>query len=114
MSFFQRLARVFNRAVTPALRLPVVRSLVGGSMTELSYTGRKSGREFRLPVAYRRRGDEVTVAVAMPDRKSWWRNFTGEGARLGLTLDGRQRSGHAVSTRDEQGRVLVRIALDAA
>ena len=50
----------------------------------------------------------------MPDRKNWWRNFTGEGAPLTLTLEGEEHSGHAVSTRDEKGQVTVRVTLAAA
>ena len=47
----------------------------------------------------------------MADRKTWWRNFTGAGAPVALTLDGRERTGHAVSGRDEKGQVTVRITL---
>ncbi|GAB90975.1 nitroreductase/quinone reductase family protein [Gordonia rhizosphera] len=101
-----------NKVVMAALRMPGVRSLVGRSMTVLRYTGRRSGRHIELPVEYHRDGDTVLVNAMMPDQKRWWRNFLGDGAPISLLLDGTTRTGHAVSTRDEQGNVSIRISLD--
>ena len=56
-----------------------------------------------LPVGYRRCDDELLIGVAMPDAKTWWRNFLGEGGPVTVTLDGRERAGHAVATRDDGG-----------
>jgi hypothetical protein len=65
-------------------------------------------------VGYRRSGDTVTIGVASPDAKSWWRNFLGEGGPLTLLkLDGQDRTGHAVAHRDDRGRVSVRVRLDS-
>ncbi|MXP22106.1 hypothetical protein GIY30_12195 [Gordonia sp. HNM0687] len=114
MNRFQRMAAMVNGAVVPVLRMPGIRTVVGGSITLISYTGRKSGNRFELPVGYRRSGDTVTIGVAMPDKKGWWRNFTGAGAPISLTLDGTTRTGHAVSRRDDQGAVSVRVDLDPA
>jgi len=80
-------------------------------MVTLTYVGRRSGRTFRIPVGYRRRGDEVLITVAMPDAKSWWRNFLGEGGPLSLRLDGVDRPGHAVARREGKGRVIVKVRL---
>lgn len=80
--------------------------------TVVTYTGRRSGRTFSTPVGYQRSGDTVTIGVAMPDAKTWWRNFLGEGAPIRLELDDAERSGHAVAHRDERGRVAVTIDLD--
>jgi hypothetical protein len=77
----------------------------------LSYTGRRSGRKFSIPVAYRRTGDEITINANLPETKSWWRNFVGAGARLTLQLDGHERTGHAVAQRDEMGQVTVTVRL---
>jgi hypothetical protein len=111
---FQRTAAKFNLLVTPLMRLPGLGSVLSRSMTVLSYTGRKSGKRFELPVSYRRDGETVVVGVAMPDKKGWWRNFSGDGAPISLTLDGETRTGHAISSRDAKGGVAVRIALDQA
>src|SRR6202000_1643561 len=81
------------------------------SITLITYTGRRSGRTFSMPVAYRRRGDEIEIVPNIPDAKTWWRNFLGDGAPMSLTLDGVERAGHAVAYRDENGRVTVRVRL---
>ncbi len=81
------------------------------SVTLITYTGRRSGRTFSIPVAYRRRGNEIDIAANLPDAKTWWRNFVGDGAPTTLTLDGAERAGHAVAHRDDKGRVTVRVRL---
>jgi hypothetical protein len=85
--------------------------LVGRSIVVITYTGRRSGRTFSIPVSYRRNGDQVTIRVALPDAKTWWRNFLGAGGPLSLHLNGTDRPGHAVAQRDEQGRVTVSVSL---
>ncbi|MGM1059934.1 hypothetical protein [Saccharothrix sp. Mg75] len=81
-------------------------------ITVVTYTGRRSGRTFSTPVAYRRAGDTVAIRVVMPDAKTWWRNFTGDGGPLSLRLGGADRAGHAVARRDGKGRVTVVVRLD--
>ncbi|WP_246614338.1 nitroreductase family deazaflavin-dependent oxidoreductase [Paractinoplanes bogorensis] len=85
---------------------------VSRRLTIVSYVGRRSGKEFQTPVAYKRQGGTVLIAVQMPDAKKWWRNFEGEGYPLALELDGRKQSGHAVARRDGRSRVLVTVTLD--
>jgi hypothetical protein len=77
----------------------------------LTYTGRRSGRTFSIPVAFRRSGDDLVIGVGMPDAKTWWRNFLGAGGPLTLRLDGKQRAGHAVAKRDKDGGVAVAVRL---
>lgn len=84
---------------------------MGRSFAVVNYTGRKSGKAVSLPVNYRRDGDDVVIHVMMPDAKTWWRNFLGEGAPVRLALDGREVEGQAVATRDEKGGVSVRVRL---
>lgn len=84
---------------------------VSGRLTVVTYTGRRSGRTFSTPVAYRRADDAVTITVAMPERKLWWRNFTGEGGPISLDLDGSDRTGHAVARVDDKGRVTITVRL---
>ena len=91
--------------------IPRFGALLRRSITTITYTGRRSGRTFNIPVAYRRRGDEIDIVANMPDAKTWWRNFLGDGAPMSLTLDRIERSGHAVAHRDENGRVTVRVRL---
>ncbi|EXU64196.1 hypothetical protein Z951_32055 [Streptomyces sp. PRh5] len=85
---------------------------VSGRLTVVTYTGRRSGRTFSTPVGYRRAADGVTIAVALPERKLWWRNFTGEGWPISLDLDGAERTGHAVARVDGKGRVTISVRFD--
>ncbi|HSJ44112.1 MAG TPA: hypothetical protein VK923_05445 [Euzebyales bacterium] len=48
-----------NGIVLAVLRSPFHR-LLSGVALELRYTGRRSGREYVLPVQYARRGDQLT------------------------------------------------------
>ena len=111
MDFERPLVHRVNRWVVGLRDAPLVGKLVRKGITVASYTGRRSGRTFSTPVGYRRQGDIVLIRVAYPDHKTWWRNFTGEGAPLTLELDGAQRTGHATSHRDDKGRVTVRVQL---
>ncbi|HYY01277.1 MAG TPA: hypothetical protein VE908_17315 [Mycobacterium sp.] len=104
-------APIFNAPVAALAASPRFGKMLRGNITLISYTGRRSGRTFSIPVAYRRRGDEIEIIPNMPDAKTWWRNFLGDGAPMSLTLDGIEQSGHAVAHRDENGRVTVRVRL---
>jgi hypothetical protein len=111
MDFRGPLVRGFNRVIVGLRTAPLVGKLVRKGLTVVSYTGRRSGRTFTTPVGYRRKGDVVEIRVMMPDAKTWWRNFNGDGGPLTLELDGVQRTGHATSHRDDKGRVTVRVQL---
>jgi hypothetical protein len=64
-----RAATLFNAPVAALAASPRLSRLLrlNRSIAILSYTGRRSGRRFSTPVAYRRRGDEVTINVNMPE-----------------------------------------------
>ena len=113
MTAYQKVFGIVNKAVLPAFGVPVINKALGKSMTVVTYAGRRSGKTIELPVAYKRSGDTVTIFVVAPDQKQWWRNFTGEGGPISLTLDGGTRTGHAVSGRDEAGKVAVKVTLDS-
>lgn len=100
----------FNGGAARLIDAPIVGGLVRRSMVVIRYTGRRSGGTFQTPVNYQRRGDDVVIRVMAPDKKTWWRNFLGEGGPLTLTnFDGADRTGHAVAHRDERGRVTVTV-----
>jgi hypothetical protein len=107
-------APLFNAPIAALAASPRLGALLRRSITTISYTGQRSGRTFSIPVAYRRRGDEIEIGANMPDAKTWWRNFLGDGAPMSLTVDGIEQSGHAVAHRDENGRVTVRVRLAGA
>jgi hypothetical protein len=108
----QRLALVVNAVVRPVVASSWGRRLVGGTLTLVTYRGRRSGRVVTIPVGYVHRGDEVEIGVEMPDQKVWWRNFTGAGHPIAIRLDGVDRTGHAVARRGDDGMVHIRVALD--
>jgi hypothetical protein len=104
-------APLFNAPIVALAASPRLGKMLRRNITLITYTGRRSGRTFSIPVAYRRRGGEIEIVPNMPDAKTWWRNFLGDGAPMSLTLDGLEQSGHAVAHRDENGRVTVRVRL---
>lgn len=101
-----------NTGFSALSQAPLLGSLVSRAITDIRYVGRKSGRTITTPVGYRRSGDRITIAVALPDRKTWWRNFLGAGGPISIRLDGEYRPGFAVAHRDDKGRVSVTIQLD--
>jgi hypothetical protein len=107
---------VFNKTANPLigtiLRSPAHR-LLSGKLALVTYTGRKSGREYTIPVLYERDADTVRIEVGWPERKRWWRNLTGAGGDVTMRLGGAERSGHAVARGDEASGVAVEVTLSA-
>jgi hypothetical protein len=105
--------RTVNAVAVGLRNAPILGRLVGRGLVVIRYVGRRSGKTFETPVAFRRSGDEITIGVASPDAKNWWRNFLGGGGPITLLdFDGADRTGHAVARRDEQGNVSVSVRLD--
>ena len=111
MTALQRVAAAGNVLLRPLVASSWGRRLLGGSLTVITYRGRRSGRVVSTPVGYVRRGDEVEIWVAYPDQKSWWRNFTGDGHPIAIRLGGVDRTGHAVARRGDDGIVYVTVRL---
>jgi hypothetical protein len=105
------LFKVLNLGANAILAPLVKRGGMSGSMTIVTYVGRRSGKTFSTPVAYKRTPSGVRIMVALPDQKQWWRNFEGDGGELTVLLDKQERSGHAVAARtDKQVHVDVSLA----
>ncbi len=68
-----------NPVVRAVLRSPLHGMLSGGLLL-LTYTGRRSGTAYTIPVGYRREGETLLVTVGWPERKLWWRNLREPGA----------------------------------
>ena len=102
--------------MNPALRT-ILRSrihrLASGRVALITYTGRRSGREYTIPCFYRDKGDEVTIAAGWPDRKVWWRNLTGDGGPVRLLIQRHEVRGHAIATRDAGRDALVRVRVES-
>ena len=86
-----------NKIVNPLVRL-ILRSplhgLMGGSLLLIAYRGRKSGKDYTLPVQYARDGDAIYIVPGMPEKKTWWRSLRG-GAPVRLLLEGKTLAGNA-------------------
>ena len=105
-------APLFNAPVAAIANSPRLGAGLRRSITLVTYTGRRSGRTFSIPVAYRRRDDaNIDIGANLPDAKTWWRNFLGDGAPLTATIGGVERAGHGVAHRDDKGRVTVQVHL---
>jgi hypothetical protein len=107
-----RVVRVVNNQVASLADSPWWGRLVSRHIVVITYVGRRSGRTFSTPVGYRRTGNQITIGVQAPNVKTWWRNFLGTGGPISLRLDRKDRPGHAVSRRDDRGRVTVTVDLD--
>lgn len=105
--------RTVNALAVSLTDTPLLGGFVRRVFVVIRYVGRRSGKTFEIPVAYRRRpGGVVVINVAAPEAKSWWRNFLGDGGPITLlNFDGADRTGHAVARRDERGRVSVSVKL---
>jgi F420H(2)-dependent quinone reductase len=101
-----------NRAVALLLRSPFHR-LVSRQLTLITVTGRRSGRQHTLPVAYSESEQRLAIPVMWPERKLWWRNLR-DGAPVRLRLRGVERTGQAHARVDEDGGVRVEVLLDPA
>lgn len=75
-----------------ALTTPVLQSMVGRGVALLSFTGRRTGRPYTVPVSYHRQGETVTVITKRP--RVWWRNFESPTA-VRVRLAGRDYAGTA-------------------
>ena len=78
----QWLRRARKRLKLPqgnAIVLAVLRSrthrLLSASAIELRYTGRRSGRQYVLPLQYASAGDLLVVRPQHWQHSTWWRNF---------------------------------------
>jgi hypothetical protein len=87
--------RVANIFVSLLLCSPLHRPL-SAFLLLLSYTGRTSGRRYRIPCGYRREGGMVTVVAGNP----WWKNLQG-GGPVELRVAGEELGGIATPVEDK-------------
>ena len=86
-----------NKIVNPVVRL-ILRSrlhkLMSDSLVIITCCGRKSGREYSVPVQYAQAGNIISIVPGMPEKKTWWRNLN-EPAPVQLRLRGESVAGKA-------------------
>jgi hypothetical protein len=107
--------RVWNRTVNPTMRALLrspARGLLSGSLAVITYTGRRSGREYTIVTGYRRTNQGIRVGVGWPETKVWWRNFSDAAGPVRVRVGDAEYVGTAVTEGDEQVGVHVDISLD--
>jgi hypothetical protein len=101
-----RLVRVvINSLVTTVLRSPW-HGMRSQRLLLLTFTGRKSGREFTTPMRYVQEGEILRMKVLYP----WWKNLRGQ-ATVRVLLRGQMRTGMAEVLPEEDGEVVVKVHL---
>jgi F420H(2)-dependent quinone reductase len=81
-----------NSMMKWALTTPGLQGMVGQGVALLSFTGRKTGKHYTIPVSYQREGDIVTVITKR--QRKWWHNFE-TPIEVELRLAGRNYTGKA-------------------
>lgn len=93
---------VFERLVNPLVRW-LLRSpfhgLVSDDVLLLTVTGRRTGREYAVPVGYE--AHDGALYVTSHTDHVWWTNLRG-GATVGVHLRGERRSGTAEVVEDDE------------
>lgn len=84
-----RISRLTNAVPMVVLHSPAHAAL-SGWYAVIEFTGRRSGRIYRTPVAYVRDGSRVLLSTDSP----WWRNLADQ-PDVRLRLRGREIAGHA-------------------
>jgi len=86
--------KIANPFVKLILRSPL-HAWMSAAVLLITYRGRKSGREFTLPVQYVQDGNHIYIVPGFAEKKIWWRNLKG-GMDVQVTLKGQTRSGHGI------------------
>lgn len=81
-----------NALMTMFLKTPGLQKILGKPIALLSFTGRRTGRSYTIPISYERRDD--TVLMLTKKTRSWWRNFEDQPG-VELRLAGRVLRGTA-------------------
>ena len=90
-----------NALVGGVLRSPLHRTM-SRSLLLLTYRGRRTGKEYVIPVAYARyREDELVVLAGRPSGKTWWTNMRGS-LPVRVRLAGREVPGEARLVKGEE------------
>jgi deazaflavin-dependent oxidoreductase (nitroreductase family) len=107
----QRVFRLLNRLVEPAVRAGLGNTHVGPGAFVLQTTGRRSGRPRRVPLLGKRVGDIVVVSTVRPNSQ-WIRNLE-HRPDAHIWIGGRSRPVTATIIRT-RGLTLARLRLHTA
>lgn len=103
-----RSARILaNKLVTTILRSRW-HAMRSNRLLLLTFTGRKSGKEFTTPLRYKQEGEALLLTVMYP----WWKNLAKQPA-VRVLLRGEMRVGIAEVLFAEGGAAMIKIHLQA-
>jgi len=91
MWFMNKIANPFVHLI---LRSPL-HGLFSAALLLITYRGRKSGKEYTLPVQYAQSGNTIYIVPGFPEKKTWWRNLKG-GKPVQITLRGKTLSANGL------------------
>lgn len=94
-----RVLRTINPFVSTILRSPLHRVL-SSQVLLLTFTGRKTGKRYTIPVGYTPEGDTLTLFSS----KSWYKNLRG-GSPVVVHLKGSRRTGLAEVIEDRGAKL---------
>jgi deazaflavin-dependent oxidoreductase (nitroreductase family) len=89
--------RLYNNLPKLILRSPL-HGIMSKKVLLLSFTGRKSGKRYTLPLSYVQTGDTLWLGTQTP----WWKNLHG-GAPVTARVQGKTVTGIADVITDEAG-----------
>lgn len=101
-----RMLKAMNPFVRLLLRSPL-HGVVSETLMLLTFTGRKSGKRYTIPVAYRRQGDVVTVFTS----HIWWKNLKG-GAPVQVEIKRVRHTATAVAISDDVPAIAAQFLAD--
>jgi deazaflavin-dependent oxidoreductase (nitroreductase family) len=90
-----RIVRVVNALPKLILRSPL-HGLMSKQILLLTYTGRKSGKRYTVPITYAEVGDTLLLSTDRP----WWKNLRG-GTPVQVWFRGKKRSASTEVVTDE-------------
>jgi deazaflavin-dependent oxidoreductase (nitroreductase family) len=91
MWFMNKIANPFVRLV---LRSPL-HGLFSAALLLIAYRGRKTGKQYSLPVQYVQDANHIYIIPGAPEQKIWWRNLQA-GAPVQVTLRGKTLTGNGI------------------
>ena len=101
-----RLVRtLINAGVRTILRSPW-HGMRSHRLLLITFTGRKSRKEFTTPIRYVQEGETLRMTVVYP----WWKNLVGE-ATVRVLLRGQMRTGTTEVLPEKDGEVVVKVHL---
>jgi hypothetical protein len=91
------LFKLLNPIMKAILRSPL-HGMISSRIMIITFTGRRSGKQYSTPVSYFWDGDQVICAT----QSSWWTNI-GTGSEVSLRIGGREVRGQAIAIADDLG-----------